>query len=376
MTIAHISNDVNFIDGFIDIQYRHFPEVENVYFALGKDGALSVINSDKPIVVSASITYDFIIEKIGKHPDKIILHGLNLWKIKFLNTVPKNINVTWVFYGYEVFHRGENLLSFLAPQTQSAMANEIRARVRALVQKIQFRLFNLGISSKKFIPFQTALKRIDFFAHWVKDDFDYLSRTYPRHSMKFINFCYSNNILQLNKTEGGNNAILGNSASYTNNHIDIINSLSQTFIDEFDNFYIPLSYSGDPKYIESVKSVAKTKLGNKAVILDTFLSKDEYFKLLGKVNLAIMGHLRPQAGGNIRFYLSNRINVAMFSSNSISKFLTEKGAHIIDLQQLIEDGFTPLTKEQLDKNQEVEASVFRNESVKKYYGNILYSKTE
>lgn len=93
------------------------------------------------------------------------------------------------------------------------------------------------------------------------------------------------------------NIQVGNSATTTNNHINILKNLSK-FKEEDINVYVPLSY-GDKKYAEKVIMYGKEILGDKFIPIQHFMPFEEYCKYLYKMDVGIFDIKRQQAMGNI-----------------------------------------------------------------------------
>lgn len=376
--IVHLVPDEKFIDGFIRHQEKYFPEIENHYLVLpNKPGALKHVKSANIEVISSDFNYEKLLTKFKKTPAQVIIHGAFIRFKVFIRSAPQELIIGWIFYGYEIFGRLEEVNSFLAPQTNNIYKKRYKANNKIKVKKEIFKLTSTSLAFPfGLTPFTRTLNRINYMAHWVKEDYNLIKKKYNLRHLQFVDFCYSNDSVSIDKKVGeGEDLFIGNSASYTNNHLDVFDMLSTKFVQNFRKVIIPLSY-GDPVYAGEVKQVALKKFGDKAFVLDSFMDKTAYFKLLGNVKLAIMGHYRSQAGGNIRFFLKNGIDVALFQENNIYKFYQRKGVEIHNLREIVNKNSFFLTDTALNNNQKRQAELFEMSSIEKYYGTILkYSKT-
>ena len=93
------------------------------------------------------------------------------------------------------------------------------------------------------------------------------------------------------------NILLGNSATPTNCHFDALEKLAH-LKDSNIRIYAPLSY-GNTAYADTVTQKAKEIFGDKFIPMRDFMPAEEYFKLLGSIDTAVMAHDRQQAMGNI-----------------------------------------------------------------------------
>lgn len=93
------------------------------------------------------------------------------------------------------------------------------------------------------------------------------------------------------------NIQVGNSATETNNHLNILKNLSK-FKKENIKVYVPLSY-GDMDYADKVITYGKEMLADKFVPIQQFMSFEEYLMFMSKMDVGIFDMKRQQAMGNI-----------------------------------------------------------------------------
>lgn len=108
------------------------------------------------------------------------------------------------------------------------------------------------------------------------------------------------NLKKENKTI---NIQIGNSATDTNNHIEVLDALGK-FRNDNINIYLPLSY-GDMEYAEKIIEYGSKIYGDKLIALKKFMSLQEYYVYLQKMDIAIFNMKRQQALGNINFLMKS-----------------------------------------------------------------------
>jgi hypothetical protein len=128
--------------------------------------------------------------------------------------------------------------------------------------------------------------------------------------------------------------LLGNSASETNNHFEIIDKFSDVDLNIDYKIKCPLSY-GDKEYAKQVIEFAKDKLGDRFVPLTEWMEPDDYAKLINGVDIAIMNHKRQQAFGNIIALLYAGKKVYIRNTITIYKFLESIGIKVYDTEELV-----------------------------------------
>ena len=106
------------------------------------------------------------------------------------------------------------------------------------------------------------------------------------------------------------NIQVGNSATPTNRHIEVLDLLKR-FSNENIKVYVPLSY-GDEKYKEEVIQYGKELFGDKFVPLIEFMDFEKYSEFLANIDIGIFNNNRQQAMGNICYlaYLGCKVYLA------------------------------------------------------------------
>lgn len=100
---------------------------------------------------------------------------------------------------------------------------------------------------------------------------------------------------------------IGNSATPSNNHFEIIDLLSK-FKEEKIKIYAVLSY-GDEIYAQKVNEYGKKIFGEKFIGIITFMEKNKYWEYLKDIDILVFNHQRQQGLGNITMlsYLEKKI---------------------------------------------------------------------
>lgn len=157
------------------------------------------------------------------------------------------------------------------------------------------------------------------------------------------------------------NILLGNSATFTNNHIDIIELLKDLKIQN-RKIIVPLSY-GEKKYSEFIKS----KVDDKYQILENFLLFSEYEKLISSCSYAISGAIRQQSIGNINMCLLKGVKVFLYSNSLIYKQLKRDGYIVFSIEEDLNEKelITPLSYDDMIHNQNVFRVISERNGLKK-----------
>lgn len=186
------------------------------------------------------------------------------------------------------------------------------------------------------------IKNINGIISLVEEDYYFAKQKYNTKA-KYVYAFYPNpidfemldSLSNRNLTTQANYILVGNSASPTNNHFDILNSLARY---QLKNTFIicPLSYGGFQDYANQVHRYGRTLFGGRFIAIREFLSPSEYANILANINVAIFAHKRQQALGNILtlLYLGKKVYVR--SDVSTWNFLNRLGIKVFDTIKILE----------------------------------------
>lgn len=142
------------------------------------------------------------------------------------------------------------------------------------------------------------------------------------------------------KTSNGKtvNILIGNSATVTMRHIDVLNRL-KIYKNNDIRVFIPLSY-GDLSYGKSVEKYAKEVFGNKVIILKDFMNPNDYMNMISYMDIAIFNNIRQQASQNIEMaaYLGSKVFI---NRNSVmwDYYINEKALRFHDVINIGKESF-------------------------------------
>lgn len=148
--------------------------------------------------------------------------------------------------------------------------------------------------------------------------------------------------------------LLGNSATEANQHIEALDLLNK-FSNEDIEIICPLSY-GDKEYAKRVSDYGKRLFGPKFISLNKFMAKDEYFKMLARVEVAIFNNNRQQAMGNINKLFSMGCKLYLRDDTSMWRAYSRRGYSVHNINSIyVEDfdTFVSFPEEEVTKNKNV-----------------------
>lgn len=305
--------------------------------------------------------------------DVLLVHFLTLHGAKMISEAPSNVKIVWSGWGADYYHLlpgGDN--SLLGSKTrqiarrlnlQQAIKNPI-----SLAKQLSRPIRRLQIRNLKLIP---AIRRVDLFSSPVPDDYFLVKQ--------HLDADFRATYVQLNygSVEGtfaiggevarGANILVGNSASLTNNHVEVFMLLKKHDLSN-RKVIVPLNY-GDLAYRQIVLGHGQEILGSNFHPVINFLPIERYNELISSCSCAIMNHHRQQAIGNIGSILYRGAKLYLNRKNVVTDFFERRGAHIFDIQTLRTPSarsFDALTTDEMFRNREIleefwgEARIFRN----------------
>ncbi len=343
--IIHIIKDdkfYNYIDGFIKSgQY----DCIRVLITDKPDYQISWIpnNTDIITLYRKSDIIDFF--RRGDY-DAIFLQSLTRENKKYIRYIPQDKYVIWWSYGYELYTHLNGLkplipLDVYKPFTKKLYTKTKKGFIKEGIKQILGRIYYNHRRNK-------LLERIDFFQPVIPLEFNLMLNNSSFHAKEFYYPNSYNRKFYVNENINGyGDIMIGNSCTYTNNHIDIIHQIKR-FLPKDRNIIFPLSY-GDIKPQQLIKNFDLKDCNVK--YLTDFVPAEEYFQIVNNCSYFISGVIRQQSMGNISYCLSIGIKVFLFKDSIIYKYLKEAGFVVYAIEDINEESFNaPLTKEEQVQN--------------------------
>lgn len=328
--IVHLCLDEKFIDMAIST-FNSFENVINDPIVYSRNRKLKFVKNKALIIKNPNTLGTYI-----NSYNLIIVHSLApIWS-KLLLKVDKNIPIIWIGWGYDYYDIiGKDL--YLS-ETKNLINN---VKYLSLSELIKIKLIDfarkiwrirLSADQKKII------ERVDYFSPVLETEYEMVKRKFSGNKFpKYITFNYGNlEDFFAKNLEGervkSKNILVGNSASFTNNHLEAFNLLKE--INNFDSKIIcPLSY-GDEKYRRYIENKGIEYFGEKFISLKDFMPLAEYIQTISSCGYVIMNHCRQQAYGNIVTMLYLGAKVFLREENPLYIYLKNKGVYIFSIQEL------------------------------------------
>lgn len=359
--ILHIGTDEKFLNAVEFTYERAFPGKNLIYITLSHKGApiKHIKASDNFIFGDFSNHSKNEIIEMSKTFDYIILHGLDKFKSQvFFESTQKEKFVLSV-WGAEIYNNPYVLgTDLFGPKTLKKFNNKLVFKLKNVFRPIYYKLIHRSLDN--FNGQLKVIKNITMIAGQPPEDFMFLkARNLVNDRVKYFFYSYYpfeyifKDNLELQSE--GSNILLGNSASATNNHLEIIDILSQFNLGS-SKIFVPLSY-GDKNYAKAIIKTGKTKLKEHFVGMTEYMPLSEYNKTVSSCSVVIMNHYRQQAVGNIVAMLLMGAKIYLDERNTVYHYLKRIGCFVYsiskDLKVENKDVFAPLTQTERLHNRKI-----------------------
>lgn len=220
------------------------------------------------------------------------------------------------------------------------------------------------------------IKNVKGIINLISGDYNELQNIVKTNSEHFIAPVCGNDkdvelyrsLFNLTKSDSPIKICLGNSATKTNNHLEVIEYLEK-YKNEDIKIICPLSY-GDKNYADKIISYGKKIFGDKFEPLTDYMSKEDYFKILSDCKIGIFNNNRQQGMGNINALLSMGAKIYMKSNTSMWETYTkERGYVIYDVDNILKVEFSEFVE--FDNS-----TALANFDKSKYYNSSDYKKMQ
>lgn len=290
--------------------------------------------------------------------DCLVVHFMDEILAKAVMRAPEHLPVVWSGWGGDYYHLILQEEKLYGPETLKLLKSLGRSigwlpYLKKLTRKLVRDPQGVLHSWKK-----RAIRRIDFLSTPFLEDYELLKiRLGGDFQPAYTRVFYGS--LERTCAPGtpdvyGDNILVGNSATATNNHLEIFDLLARVELGS-RKIVVPLSY-GDAGYRDAIISHGRALFGERFHPLIEFMPLDQYNKCIAQCSIVVMGHRRQQGAGNTFTLLYKGAKVFMDEASTVYRYLRNQGAFVYTLNELqtgAASAFEPLTDDQKRKNRAV-----------------------
>lgn len=371
VNILHLAPDEKFILFFSEV-FGQLEGVENRYLVQADQHArfTHVDGLDVWRVVGRQYFSSPEIAEDLAWADCLIVHYLDVNGARMILKAPPDVATVWSGWGgdyYYLMPGGERVL--YGNETRQLIDNlqvprkTVLERLWTLARRIKYRAL------EKFVV-MPALHHISYFSAPIKSDFVLLQQALGHQfGAEYIQLNYGSvekTFLAGGDRCHGDNILIGNSATPTNNHLEIFKLLAIQNLAE-RKLIVPLSY-GMPEYRDAIVEIGGASFGDRFVPICDYMPLPEYNKLISQCSVVIMNHRRQQALGNIGAMLFRGAKIFLDEGGPAYAFFKERGAYVYATSLLAncdESLFAPLNEEQILVNRTILETIWGHDVVMK-----------
>lgn len=334
LKILHLATDDKFIDQAIRLFERETPGQNFLYVnSPGKPKHIKS-NIDRQVSRADTRTGRLAVDAAGY--DLVVVHSLDSAWWKTLLALPKELPVLWLGWGYDYYDLlATDRSDLLLPATRACAGGGQFGEGLVIRLKRQLKSLLFGVDKKRVV------ERVDYFAPVLSEEYGLLRgtadwRRFPQQAV--WNYGSLEEDLVRGFLDGrvtGHNVLVGNSATLTNNHIDLFKALSGQAASQ-RKIIVPLSY-GNPVYREIVLKEGERAFGEAFFPLVDFMPLEQYVQTLLSCGFAVMNHVRQQALGNIIILLYLGAKVFLRQESPVYEYFRKQGMVLFTVQELEKD---------------------------------------
>lgn len=292
-------------------------------------------NVNVRVVTSNSKSLNTFVENIANY-DSVIVHYLSLEAANVINRITHS-NIYWIEWGGDMYNSFLRRKGFKLYHNEKEIALLKNPYIPYIFQKV-FRFFR---EYSSFRSRYEAVKKIKYFVpDSMEDEYSLFIKYYPEFShLKYREFFYYpiQEIVGKSNWErraNGPNIFVGNSASETNNHLEIFSIIENVVSNR--KVVVPLSYGSSSKYVNYICEKGEKMLKNQFAPIRNFMSLSEYNELFYSASHFIYGNYRQEAVGNILFALFIGGKVYLHKTNPLYEFYKRIGIVIFAIEDIDE----------------------------------------
>lgn len=336
MRIIHLmKGKEKFTRGVVDFYNEYFNSSEHEICYLLEDGQSTCIRNDISIPQReiflkkrdvGRIKYNLDILALMKHYDYIVFHsfcitnGLALYLFLHLKYCRKHI--IWIEWGYDLYD--------FQLDNNSQLKNRITYYIKKIVRE------NVNSVICIFPP-----------------DCDYFKEKFPKSKARVFyapylddgsnrrEYQYTPSISRLKETKKKGDPIyiqIGHNGQKQLNHLKALKVLSK-FKDENIMLVLSLSYGAEPQYIDQINQYLENVFPGKFILLKNFVTKEEYFKIIQRIDIAIFYTYRQTGLSNIYEMINNNVKLFMPEGSVMKEYFCSLGIPIESIETIETQNF-------------------------------------
>jgi len=291
--------------------------------------------------------------------DAVILHAMTNFAVELIGRASKKTKFVWIGMGFDYYDLiYKNAYDMLESETSSLVSDTLPTFGKGSSNSIKRFLKKIVYPNAK--KKKELIQRVDLFCPVLSSESEILKLALGQFHPKTVPWNYGaqssliDNGSDLGWVSGGN-ILVGNSATPTNNHIEVFRILSRIPLPASSKIVVPLSY-GDARYREKIVELGTELFGDQFQPVTDFMDFDQYVALLQSCSMMVMNHKRQQGAGNIGIGMYLGAKVFVNPCSPLYDYYKETGLTIYslaELEQEVSEGVVGLSADSASRNREI-----------------------
>lgn len=341
LTFIHIFEDAKFIKDARRVYEAALPRA-HTYVYMPKEGATSCTLEDV-LVVERKDRNAFVESEEMKNATYVCLHWVTADQIRIANALGSYGRIIPFIWGDDIYSNFKQLRRRLWMRETKRVLSQIRRKdlmdafpsprnvyccLRRRMLFLNDRLYRKFWERMKYcIP--VIPQDAELLKQVSTGNFSVLEQNYGSVEM-VLGGLFPNFRIE------GDDILLGNSATHTNNHLDVLKVLADADLQGV-RVYTPLSYADRPPYADIVEEYGSSVLGDSFVSMRGFIDRERYYKILSSCRYVIFPHHRQQAGAVLWSIIYAGATVFLFKDNPFWNFYTDLGIKLAPLEEFLKN---------------------------------------
>lgn len=375
--ILHLLSNPNFFNEII-VQFEFANSQKNIYIVFNKDHyeRINSLNFNIPIVYFKTINNLNHIQIDG-----VIAHFLTEASANLIVQLPSKAPILWACYGIDLYGFFPQMRKYKYGKHTQRYINSQRQLPNFLhvIKEYAYYSFLFKNRLKK-----KALKKISYYSTVIPFE----KEIFPKHLKKRLHyhhisiglfneiFTESEATFKRSSNFDKNSVYIGNSASPTCNHLDVLEKLKRIEFTPKVNVTLQVSYGGDKYYVNELIRQYKEVFKEKVYFIKEWINKEEFYELLTSYNVYIFGTIRQQGMGAVYRALWCGGKVYLSKTNPAYSFLKSLGIIVFCIEDDLKKTYyctitSPLNSEDVVENRQILNSLYSTETNIKRVKNLL-----
>ena len=334
--------DKKFVSLIINGYEENLPGKNYFFFHEGDRGNLpDNLKSDKIVFLNDVANVDEEIEKRRDECLFAIFHTYNPFMCSLFRSVQGKLPVVWGGWGYD-------FLIFSNVLTRKTWFEYFKASPLAATKQY----FAKGLLGKlKYHDFYKTVSKIDYFGCILPGEY---KKLFFIQTKKRKEFTYTvGYVSPSNSDSTGDNVLLAHSLSISCNHYNGID-LFHKYARPDQKGVMFLSYGQDSKFINGMKEYGRRKLGERLEIYSTFLSFEEYNRVIRSCSFAILPYLRQLGLACINRLFMAGAKIFLYEDSILYDFYKNRGFFVYSIEHdlKLKSNFSKLSSDEICVNRE------------------------